>query len=125
MKQSRPLAAFALLAAMSCSSERTDRSRSEDRDERRTEKNEAAPEREAPAPAARWEGLAALLPHPEIRGWRATAEGPRLFPASELHTYMNGQADSYIEYGVRTLAVADYHPANGPTSRTVQIELYD
>lgn len=83
------------------------------------------PEAAAPSKAVRWEGTAALLPHPTITGWRAADAGPRTYGADTLYTYMNGQSDSYLEYGVRDLAVADYHPSAGPASKTVQIEIYD
>lgn len=124
--KSRAPATFALVLAMACSSERTDRTDRPARDDRPDRETKAAEPRHAqPGPTARWDGLAALLPHPEIGGWRAASEGPRLYPADELYTYMDGQCDSYLEYGVRMLAVADYHPASGAASRTVQIELYD
>ncbi len=84
-----------------------------------------APEKAAPAKAVRWEGTAALLPHPTLAGWQAAASGPRTYAADSLYTYMNGQSDSYLEYGVRDMAVADYHPTAGPATKTVQIEVYD
>ncbi|MBI2898059.1 MAG: hypothetical protein HYY06_31185 [Deltaproteobacteria bacterium] len=66
-------------------------------------------------------GPAALLPRPEVGGFRMSAEGPRTFEAQNLHEYMNGQADSYLEYAFVMLAVADYRSG----SRSVQVEIFD
>ena len=116
-------AALVLLLAAACSSSEREGSSNAQSSEKAATRS--AREQPAPAKSVTWEGLSALLPHPEVRGWRAAAEGPRIYGADELYTYMDGQCDSYLEYGVRKLAVLDYHPVTGGPSRTVQIELYD
>jgi hypothetical protein len=117
----KSLLLVAMTLASGCSS-------SEDRGTPPPEEASAPPdatEKATPGKAVRWEGTAALLPHPTITGWRAAEAGPRTYGSGSLYTYMNGQSDSYIEYGVRDMAVADYHPTAGPASKTVQIEVYD
>jgi hypothetical protein len=114
-----PLLVVTFLAA--CSSERDEGAEPPPRDPPPEEPTKSTPTKAAPA--ASFEGVAAHLPHPEVRGWRAGA--PRTFDSGSLYTYMDGGSDAYIEYGFERMAVADYHPASGGASKTVQIEVYD
>lgn len=112
---------WALLVATGCGSSERDRGTPPPDDTERA----PAPAKTEPARAPRWEGPALLLPHPTVGGWRAAEAGPRGYTADDLYTYMDGQADSYIEYGIRRMAVIDYHPTSGAATKTVQIEVYD
>lgn len=114
---------LALALAAGCSSSRSEEDRgTPPPDDTPPPPSDSPPSKAAPA---RWEGTAAHLPHPTVGGWQAAAAGPRTYAADQLYTYMDGQSDSYIEYGVRDMSVADYHPTAGTTTKTVQIELYD
>lgn len=65
--------------------------------------------------------LEALLPkNNELAGWERAAV-PQFFMSENLWEYMNGQAESYLQYGFRKLATIDYILEDNPNSLNIEI----
>ena len=77
----------------------------------------AAQEKEPPDPTL-------LLPEKgQVEGW-AAAEEPRVFEPENLFEYINGAAETYLDYGFVICATAEYRPAGGQKI-AVNIDIYD
>jgi hypothetical protein len=72
--------------------------------------------------------LAAMLPLTNLpQGWTLGKLGERhleTFNADNLFEKINGRAESFIDYGVRGMAYADFHPT-GDDSADVQVYIFE
>lgn len=65
--------------------------------------------------------LEALLPqNNELAAWERVSQ-PQFFMSENLWEYMNGQAESYLQYGFRMLAVLDYILEDNPNTLNIEI----
>src|SRR5258708_36979519 len=72
--------------------------------------------------------MAAMLPVGDVpAGWTLSKLGERhleTFNADNLFEKIDGRAESFIQYDVRGMAYADFHP-NGDESADVQVYIFD
>jgi len=73
--------------------------------------------------AVAWGSLVHILPTDQVEGW-VLRETPRAFDAETLYEYIDGNADLFLSYGFRRVAVGDYIPVGGHEG-LVTVDVYD